>query len=141
VDSDSLVFIPRRRSIGLTALIDVVFILLMFFMLSSSFNRWNAVDFDAPVAVESIEKKQPQIIILGSDSSLRLKGSTFSVPHYLDLKPEHVANFSAEQSLVILSEPEATVQSMVSTLEALKQLGVSSVTLGGVMALPGSSQQ
>ena len=53
----------------------------------------------------------------------------------------HLANFSAEQSLVILSEPEATVQSMVSTLEALKQLGVSSVTLGGVMALPGSSQQ
>ena len=35
---------PRRRLISLTPLIDVVFILLVFFMLASSFMEWRLVD-------------------------------------------------------------------------------------------------
>lgn len=35
---------PKRRLISLTPLIDVVFILLVFFMLASSFMEWRLVD-------------------------------------------------------------------------------------------------
>ena len=35
---------PRRRLISLTPLIDVVFILLVFFMLASSFMEWRLID-------------------------------------------------------------------------------------------------
>ena len=38
----------RRRLISLTPLIDVVFILLIFFMLASSFLDWRAIGLDAP---------------------------------------------------------------------------------------------
>ncbi|OOC09384.1 ExbD/TolR family protein, partial [Thioalkalivibrio halophilus] len=39
---------PRRRNlISLTPLIDVVFILLVFFMLASSFLDWRAVELEA----------------------------------------------------------------------------------------------
>ena len=38
----------RRALIGLTPLIDVVFILLVFFMLASSFLDWRAIDLTAP---------------------------------------------------------------------------------------------
>ncbi len=40
---------PRRRAlIGLTPLIDVVFILLVFFMLASSYLDWRAIELTAP---------------------------------------------------------------------------------------------
>src|SRR5690606_18422295 len=38
----------RRSTISLTPLIDVVFILLVFFMLASSFLDWRAIDLRAP---------------------------------------------------------------------------------------------
>ncbi|MFP4132454.1 MAG: ExbD/TolR family protein [Thiohalospira sp.] len=37
---------PRRRLISLTPLIDVVFILLVFFMLASSFMEWRLIDLE-----------------------------------------------------------------------------------------------
>ncbi len=40
----------RRVAVGLTALIDVVFILLLFFMLASSFSDWRAIRLDAAMA-------------------------------------------------------------------------------------------
>lgn len=36
--------IRRRNLVGITPLIDVVFIMLFFFMLASSFNRWQSID-------------------------------------------------------------------------------------------------
>ncbi|WP_373510748.1 ExbD/TolR family protein, partial [Thiocapsa sp.] len=41
---------PRRRLIGLTPLIDVVFILLVFFMLASSLVKWQALEMEAPAS-------------------------------------------------------------------------------------------
>ena len=38
----------RRPLISLTPLIDVVFILLVFFMLASSFLDWRSIDLNAP---------------------------------------------------------------------------------------------
>ena len=43
---------PRSR-ISLTALIDVVFILLLFFMLTTQFTRWRSLD--VPMAQETAE--------------------------------------------------------------------------------------
>ncbi|MBO8087018.1 MAG: biopolymer transporter ExbD, partial [Marichromatium sp.] len=37
----------RRNPISLTPLIDVVFILLLFFMLASHFDQWRALALDA----------------------------------------------------------------------------------------------
>ncbi len=39
---------PRRRLVSLTPLIDVVFILLVFFMLASTFNEWRALELAVP---------------------------------------------------------------------------------------------
>ncbi|MBK5932199.1 hypothetical protein CCR82_17085 [Halochromatium salexigens] len=65
----------RRRTIGLTPLIDVVFILLLFFMLASSLTRLNAVPLEVP-SVSSEGTGQPQSLLLRiqADGSLDLNG-------------------------------------------------------------------
>lgn len=37
--------VKRRRRLSMTALIDVIFLLLLFFMLSSTFSRFSEIDF------------------------------------------------------------------------------------------------
>ena len=43
----------KRPLISLTPLIDVVFILLVFFMLASSFLDWRSIDLSTPAAAEA----------------------------------------------------------------------------------------
>lgn len=128
--STSLLYTRRRSRIGMTALIDVVFILLMFFMLTSSFNRWKAVDFRSPVAVESQAEVPAQLVVLGVDGTLRLVASDVEIA---PAGPVKAGLFDAGQPVVILPEAKAPVQSIITQLERLKGLDLS-VTLGSVIA-------
>ena len=78
--STTALYHPRRRPISLTPLIDVVFILLMFFMLTSAFTRWKAVDLRLPTTSSDTSPKKPQALLLHTDGSLSLRGRPFPLP-------------------------------------------------------------
>jgi len=67
---------PRRRAtISLTPLIDVVFILLIFFMLASSFLDWRAIELRAPAtAGASGSETGAMLLRIGADGRLDLNG-------------------------------------------------------------------
>ena len=57
---------PRRRPrIGLTPLIDVVFILLLFFMLSSTFEDQRRIELEAPGAASAVTSTDVLVLELG----------------------------------------------------------------------------
>lgn len=59
---------PRPRSrISLTALIDVVFILLLFFMLTTQFTRWRSLD--VPLAQEAAQPADEQPLRVALDAA------------------------------------------------------------------------
>lgn len=121
----------RRPRIGMTALIDVVFILLMFFMLTSSFNQWKAVDFRSPVAVENQSADAAQLVVLGVDGTLRLVASGVDIAAGASVNAEL---FESGQPVVILPEAKVSVQNIITQLERLRVLGLS-VSLGNVVAV------
>ena len=133
----ALLFQPRRRHIGLTALIDVVFILLLFFMLSSTFTRWRTVDFESPVARASDTVETPQIVVLGETGSLELNNSDFSIPHVRQLSMNDAHLFTRSQPLVLLAAPDTHVQTIVLAIENLQRIGLQQVVFAG--ALPGET--
>ena len=122
-----------RRSVNLTPLIDVVFILLMFFMLTSTFTQWRSVELLTPVASQAPSAQVAHVLVLGADDSLRLDGSTTHLSHYLDINTETFPTLVADEPLVIVPEANTTVQAMVSTMERLQFLGYSKVSLGNVL--------
>lgn len=66
---------PRRRLIGLTPLIDVVFILLLFFMLASTLTRPQAVPLAAPHSEPARHDRQPALLLrIQADGRLDLNG-------------------------------------------------------------------
>lgn len=115
----------RGRRISLTALIDVVFILLMFFMLTSTFTRFKAVDFQSPVSSGEQSAEKPQLVTLRADGSLQLENGTLIGSD----EPLDASAFSSKQPVVLLPHADASLQLMVSSLERLKQLELA-VTLG-----------
>lgn len=64
----------RRATISLTPLIDVVFILLVFFMLASSFLDWRAIELSAPRGAAAGDPLVGVMLVEVRSDSIRLGG-------------------------------------------------------------------
>ncbi len=129
----SLLRTPRCRSgISLTALIDCVFILLLFFMLSSSFSQWRAVNLQAPLASSAPVADEPQVLLLGADASLQLRGGDFRASDYRALTG--LAGLDVQRAVVLVPAADSNLQDIVSALEKLQALGLTKLVLGNVQA-------
>ena len=121
-----------RRSVNLTPLIDVVFILLMFFMLTSTFSQWRSVELLSPAASQAPVAQTPQLVLLAENGSLSFSQTDIVIPHYSELASDKLAALETGRPLLIVPAAEATVQDMISTLEGLQALGFSQAALGQV---------
>lgn len=127
--STTPLYAGRRRAVSLTALIDVVFILLMFFMLTSTFSRWKAVDFHFPVAgpelSPELSSQQPQAMILHANGALSLNGRPFSVS-----PPGDSGGLDATRPVVVFPEADTRLQMIISAFEQLQAAGIGGASLG-----------
>lgn len=119
----------RRRLVGLTPLIDVVFILLVFFMLASSFQDWRAIDLAAPAAAGATgTPMEGALLVEVRPDGLRLAAEPVS----LDVLVARVGQRVASQPEVpVLVKPASGVvlQEMVRVLDALGAVGVTELSL------------
>lgn len=120
---------PSGRLISLTPLIDVVFILLVFFMLASSFLDWRSVDLTVTSGNAAAASKQDAILVaLGADGSIAV-GSRTTAKSKLSsiLKPRLTGN--PKQRIVIRSDPGVPLQRAIEMLDLLRGIGASNVSL------------
>ena len=68
----------RKRVLSLTSLIDVIFLLLLFFMLSSTFSNYTDLDLAASSPSASAAKQSPVLLKLTHDS-LAINGKATSL--------------------------------------------------------------
>jgi biopolymer transport protein ExbD len=114
---------PQRRLISLTPLIDVVFILLLFFMLASSLTRLQAVALATPAATlagsASQSRSQPSMLLrIQEDGQLDLNGE----PIQRSVIAERLsAAFEREPNLRVLVQPAHRVR-LQTTMTLLDQL-------------------
>ena len=120
----------RRKGISLTPLIDVVFILLMFFMLTSTFTRWKAVDLRFPVADSGVDSKNPQAVILHTDGSLSLRGRPLFLPAVGAPAADGIPALDPARSLVVFPKADTRVQTMLTAFERLAARGITGASLG-----------
>lgn len=120
----------RRRSyISLTPLIDVVFILLIFFMLASSFLDWRAIDLRAP-ATAGADGGQTGALLLrvGADGRLDLNGRPVA---HADLSDRLRRAAADRQDARLLIQPAAGVamQRAIDLLDVARAAGLERVQL------------
>lgn len=129
--SGASLYRSRRKGISLTPLIDVVFILLMFFMLTSTFTRWKAVDLRFPIADSGVDDpKNPQAVILHTDGSLSLRGRPLFLPDVGAPAADGIPALDPARPLVVFPEADTRVQTMLAAFERLAARGVTGASLG-----------
>jgi len=119
---------PRRRArIGLTPLIDVVFILLVFFMLASSFLDERAIDVDAPAAKLGGASLEGALLVELRPSGLRLSGRDLSEAELLAELAEHAAR-DPRRRVIIKPARGVSLQRAVALLDRVLAAGLSEVS-------------
>ena len=113
-----------RRKPGLTPLIDVVFLLLVFFMLASRFD----VEASLPLVVQAgpagVGTQTDALrVVIGNDDRLWLEDQIVTQQELT------TAAADTDRGAVVATAPGASLQAIVGALEALEQAGVSNAVL------------
>ncbi|TVQ92882.1 MAG: biopolymer transporter ExbD [Chromatiaceae bacterium] len=119
--------LPRRRSrrlVSLTPLIDVVFILLLFFLLASSFQRWQGLNLAGTGSAGAADEPPPALLVrIQADGALDLNGEPVGLD---ELAATLRRQLGRRPDLAVIVEPAATVtlQPLVAVLEQLAAAGI-----------------
>ena len=121
---------PKRPPIGLTALADVVFLLLVFFMLASSFLEWRAIDLKLPAeAVTGTSADPPLVVSLADDGAVRLRRRTPIANAELGARLAERLAGDAGHPVVVRAGDEVPLQRTIEVLEAVSAAGGRDVSL------------
>ena len=120
---------PKKSLISLTSLIDVVFILLIFFMLSSSFIQWNYITLGTSQSDEiASTDNQHSLIQISKNQKYRLDKKIISLDIIIDRIKQQIA---LNENHVILVQPDEGVvlQELVIVLDSLGKITTTNVSL------------
>lgn len=119
--------VRTEEAINLTPLIDVVFLLLIFFMVSTTFTEETHLSIDLPeasAAAEVVAEKGIDIVIsAGGDYIINGRSVINQQPQTLLRSLEKVAAGNIQQPLVITADAKAPHQSVVRAMDVAGQLG------------------
>ena len=133
-------FRPDRRDervdVNLTPLIDVVFLLLIFFMVSTTFDRHAKLKVELPEASAKMTQQQEDPVILSID----VKGNYFIndrqvVNTTLETLKSALQKTVADKkdvSLVLRADAKTPHQSVVRAMDAASQLGLTRLSIATI---------
>tara|TARA_B100001109_G_C18645839_1_gene372731 strand:- start:111 stop:497 length:387 start_codon:yes stop_codon:yes gene_type:complete len=117
--------------ISLTPVIDVVFILLIFFMLASNFNKAGEINMN--IAKESSKQSKEDIkifkLMIHEDQTIMSEGKLYSDSDLLTMIQIAIKDQS-KYSIILTSRDEVTYQRFLSVMNFLKVNEINNLKIG-----------
>ena len=115
--------------ISITPLIDVVFILLVFFMLASSFLDWRTIELKLPAKANSAAATEPVLVVTIEDGeTLKLNGAAVTEDDFVPHLVQHLRD-DPERPVLIFAPESVALQRSVEVLEKVTAAGGRNVSL------------
>ncbi|MCB1053325.1 MAG: biopolymer transporter ExbD [Acidobacteria bacterium] len=118
----------QTPSIDLSPMIDVVFLLLIFFMVSTTFKDSHGMDLALPEAsAETNAKDETLRVQVGKDGQIRILGNPVEKSQFLaDLE----ADLASRKEKMVVFEIDQSVEhgSVIELMDLAKQAGASGIT-------------
>lgn len=116
----------RMPTVALTPLIDVVFILLVFFMLSTRFGLWQdlPVHVTSPTSTPVQAEDDQRLIRIQSDGHVQLDGETLSLEQLAQ-----ALQASPERTTRVSGADDAPIQAILRVVDILNEAGVDDARL------------
>jgi len=125
--------LKEEVSVNLTPLIDVIFLLLIFFMVTTTFSRNTNILINLPEASgEAIEQQPFEIEILIAQNGTYSVNGRQLVNSQMETLMRVVAEVSVGDNsipMIITADANTTHQSVVTAMDAVAQLGFTSIDI------------
>lgn len=120
-----------EAEINITPMLDIVFIMLIFFIVTTSFVKEKGLEVSRPSNSPPKEVKQdkgPIVVKIDASSLISVKGRILE-PRAVEANLEREKAEKPESPLIIAAHPEADTESLVTILDAAKAVGIDSVSV------------
>ncbi|WP_016955211.1 ExbD/TolR family protein [Catenovulum sp. SX2] len=119
----------EETTIDMTPMLDVVFIMLIFFIVTASFVKESGIDVNRPDAPTAVKKERANILIAISDT-----GEIWIDKRRIDIRAvqANVERLKAENpqgSVVIQADKKADVDTLIKVMDASRAAGAFDVSI------------
>ncbi len=119
-----------KEGVNLTPLIDVVFLLLIFFMVTTTFKEDSEFSLELPQASNEVERVDVDLTVtIQANGSLFLNGRSVNGGSEQLVGAIESLNLSGEVIVTIEADKDATHQMVIDVLDALAQNGFNQVSI------------
>ena len=125
------IFAKKNKNIefNIAPLIDIVFLLLIFFMLASEFTDFKTIDMATPInSDQDIESSKPLLVKLSLDGKIKIKEVLID----FSILEKKVINLKKNQTdtKVIISTPEKTeINLLMKVMDIIRIGGIDNIAL------------
>ncbi len=120
--------------VNLTPMLDVVFIMLIFFIVTTSFIKESGIEIERPESSAATPRPDAQVMV-----ALTGEGAVWVDGQPVDLHrvgPEVAALISGSGSVVIQADRQATTGLLVEVMDRLREAGVEDVAVAATRSAP-----
>ena len=119
----------EEAAIDMTPMLGVVFIMLIFFIVTASFVKEAGIDVNRPEAATAVKKDRANILIAISD-----KGEIWINKRRIDVRAvqaniERLRAENPQGSVVIQADKKATTETLIKVMDASRAAGVYDVSI------------
>lgn len=119
----------EEANIDLTPMLDVVFIMLIFFIVTASFVKEAGIDVNRPEAATAVKKERANILVAISD-----KGEIWINKRRIDVRAvqANIERLHAENpqgTVVIQADKKATTDVLIKVMDSARAAGVFDVSI------------
>ena len=119
----------EESQIDLTPLIDVVFIMLIFFIVTATFTKETGIDVNRPDAKTAVVKEKANILIaIDANDQIWIDRRRVDIRSVRpNIERLHAEN--PQGSVVIQADKKSTTEALISVMDASRQAGVYNVAI------------
>ena len=122
----------EETEINLTPMLDVVFIMLIFFIVTTSFVKEAGIQVNRPSASTSEQKAKANIIV-----AIRGNGEIWIDKRIVDLRAvraniEKLKSLNSQNSIVIQSDKEAKTDILIKVMDQIRLAGIHEISISAL---------
>ena len=121
----------EEPEINLIPFIDVLLVILIFLMLTTTYSRYTTLRVNLPTASAQVEQEQPEqlVVSVASDGRYAVGGQEMELRSVDAIMDALRAQGAGENTLMVISaDASAPVQAAVTVMDAARRLGLTRIT-------------
>ena len=118
----------KKNKINIIPLIDIIFLMLVFFMLATNFNKDKQISFSSNMSKETIKKENSDSILV-----IKIKNDSYEISDKNISLDEIEKNYLAQwdsvnfKKIVILNDNKSEFQFLITILDLIKKYKIENV--------------